>query len=82
MPNYFKTDGLRETAITDSLGQDTLSTQNAPQRWVHAHHLKTLDFFAKLAALVPKNESEPDLVPHTLSRSTSTKLISVTRILS
>jgi hypothetical protein len=59
MPIDFKTGGIRETPITDTLAQYPISAQNALQRWDHWAAIRhvifdLLDFITKLAALVPK----------------------------
>jgi hypothetical protein len=54
---YHQASGFRETIVNDALREYPLSGQNALQRWTTHVIFEPLAFIAKLAALVPKPES-------------------------
>lgn len=60
---YISRPVVSDTPITDTLGQYSLSTQNALQRWDHARHLRAAGFYRQASGAGAETESEPDPVP-------------------
>ena len=52
-----------ETAVTDTLREYPLSTQNALQRWNHARHFRAAGFHCQACGAGAETESKPDPVP-------------------
>jgi hypothetical protein len=67
----------KSTAVTDPLREYPVSAQNALQRWDHARYLRAAGFYRQAGGAGAQAQGKPDPVSHTLSRSTSAKLISV-----